>query len=494
MFGSNILALALLVPAAVSSAIHPHRRQSGLDGFIQSESSVSLQGILNNIGPNGSAVSGASAGVVVASPSKTNPDYFYTWSRDAALTLKVLIDQFIAGDSSLETVIQQYISAQAKLQAVSNPSGDLSNGAGLGEPKFETNLTAFTGDWGRPQRDGPALRATALIAYGNHLLSSGKQSVVKSNIWPTVQNDLNYVAQYWNQTGFDLWEEVQGSSFFTIAAQHRALVEGTAFAKSLGEACDGCDSQAPQLLCFLQDFWNGSAVISNLANNGRSGLDVNSILSSIQTFDPSATCDDSTFQPCSARALLAHKAVVDSFRSIYKVNSGKEAGSAVAIGRYPEDTYQGGNPWYLATLAAAEQLYDALYQWKQQGSLTITQTSLPFFQDLDSTARVGNYSSSSSTYTSLTGAVQTYADGFFSVVQQYTPSNGSLAEQFTRDDGAPISARDLTWSYAAFLTASDRRSGIVPASWGASSANKVPSQCQGSSATGSYSTPNVGSW
>jgi glucoamylase len=151
-------------------------------------------------------------------------------------------------------------------------------------------------------------------------------------------------------------------------------------------------------------------------------------------------------------------------------------------------------PRYLATLAAAEQLYDALYQWKQQGSLTITQTSLPFFQDLDSTARVGNYSSSSSTYTSLTGAVQTYADGFFSVVQQYTPSNGSLAEQFTRDDGAPISARDLTWSYAAFLTASDRRSGIVPASWGASSANKVPSQCQGSSATGSYSTPNVGSW
>jgi glucoamylase len=74
MFGSNILALALLVPAAVSSAIHPHRRQSGLDGFIQSESSVSLQGILNNIGPDGSAVSGASAGVVVASPSKTNPD------------------------------------------------------------------------------------------------------------------------------------------------------------------------------------------------------------------------------------------------------------------------------------------------------------------------------------------------------------------------------------------------------------------------------------
>lgn len=76
MVGSNILTLALLVPAAVSSALHPYRRQSagGLDGYIQSESSISLQGILNNIGTNGSAVPGASAGVVVASPSKTNPD------------------------------------------------------------------------------------------------------------------------------------------------------------------------------------------------------------------------------------------------------------------------------------------------------------------------------------------------------------------------------------------------------------------------------------
>ncbi|KAJ5232811.1 Glycoside hydrolase family 13 [Penicillium chermesinum] len=400
----------------------------------------------------------------------------------------------MAGDSSLEPTIQEYVAAEAKLQTVSNPSGSLSDGSGLGEPKFEVNITAFTGDWGRPQRDGPALRATALIAYGNYLLGKGKDSVVKTNIWPIVQNDLNYVAQYWNQTGFDLWEEVQGSSFFTIAAQHRALVEGSAFARTLGQSSDSYDSQAPQVLCFLQDFWNGTAVISNLAKNGRSGLDANSLISSIQTFDPKAACDDATFQPCSARALSNHKMVVDSFRSIYNINSGKSVGDAVAIGRYAEDTYQGGNPWYLTTLAAAEQLYDALYQWGQQGSLAITQASLPFFQALDSSAVVGNYSSSSSTYSSLTGAIKTYADGFVSVVQQYTPSNGSLPEQFTRDNGTPTSAGDLTWSYAAFLTAASRRDGSVPASWGASSANEVPTQCHGSSATGSYTTPSVGPW
>lgn len=262
------------------------------------------------------------------------------------MTFKVLIDEFIAGETSLESTIQDYVSAQAKLQAVSNPSGDLSDGSGLAEPKYNVDLTAFTDAWGRPQRDGPALRATALIAYGNYLISAEKESVVKANIWPIVQNDLNYVAQYWNQTGFDLWEEVEGSSFFTIAAQHRALVEGSTFATALGETCDGCDSQAPQVLCFLQSFWNGEAIVSNLVDNGRTGLDANSVLASIANFDPKGTCDDVTFQPCSARALSNHKLYVDSFRSIYDVNSDKEAGSAAAVGRYAEDTYQGGNPWY----------------------------------------------------------------------------------------------------------------------------------------------------
>ena len=46
----------------------------------------------------------------------------------------------------------------------------------------------------------------------------------------------NYLANR-NSTGFDLWEEVSGSSFFTINAQHRALVEGSALAAQLGKSC-----------------------------------------------------------------------------------------------------------------------------------------------------------------------------------------------------------------------------------------------------------------
>lgn len=88
------------------------------------------------------------------------PRDFYTWTRDAALTLKMIVDEFLFGETELQPYVEDYIHAQAVLQTVSNPSGAfLPVGLGLGEPKFEANGTSFNGNWGRPQRDGPALRA-----------------------------------------------------------------------------------------------------------------------------------------------------------------------------------------------------------------------------------------------------------------------------------------------------------------------------------------------
>jgi len=419
----------------------------------------------------------------------SHPIDFYTWTRDAALVFKLLVDEFLTGDAALETHITDYVGAQAVIQGLDNPSGTLNDGQGLGEPKFNVDETAFTGNWGRPQRDGPPLRATAMIAYAKYLVSAGQISTVLNLVWPIIRNDLSYTAQYWNQTGFDLWEEIDGSSFFTIAASHRALVEGSALAASIGQSCPYCDSQAPQVLCFLQSFWTGEYISANInTNDGRTGKDVNSILTSIHNFDPAATCDGRTFQPCSSRALANHKEVTDSFRPIYGINSGVAQGQAVAVGRYSEDVYQNGNPWYLATTAAAEQLYDALYQWGKVGSITVDSVSAAFFQDLLPGTNSGTYTSDSATFTSLTTAVKTYADGFMSIVQKFTPSGGALAEQYSKVDGSPLSAEDLTWSYAALLTANDRRNGKVPASWLTAGANELPSQCLASSATGTYSS------
>ena len=359
---------------------------------------------------------------------------------------------------------------------MSNPSGGLTTG-GLGEPKFNVDGTAFTGQWGRPQRDGPALRASALMAYARWLVANGQTSTATSTVWHIIRNDLGYVTQYWNQTGFDLWEEINGSSFFTLAVQHRALVEGSALAKQLGQTCANCDSVVPQIVNFLQDFWDASEghILANInTNDGRSGKDANTLLGAIHALDPTAGCDASTFQvrsqsvradradrpqPCSDKALANHKVVMDAFR-FYGINAGTPRGYALAVGRYPEDTYKGGNPWYLCTLAAAEQLYDALYVWGQQGTINVTEVSLAFFQDHQPSVAVGSYTKGDGTYESLYNVIESYADGYVGITQTHTPAGGALAEQYDRNSGDALSAADLTWSYASLLTAAQARSAM----------------------------------
>lgn len=91
-------------------------------------------------------------------------------------------------------------------------------------------------------------------------------------------------------------------------------------------------------------------------------------------------------------------------------------------------------------------------------------------------------------------AVTAYADSFVAVVQQYTPSGGALAEQFARDQpGSPLSAADLTWSYAAFVTMAQRRAGQYPVGWEGSSPATVPDTCSSSSTTGTYAPAPIAS-
>ncbi|ORY19259.1 1, 4-alpha-D-glucan glucohydrolase [Clohesyomyces aquaticus] len=477
----------------------PVSSKDPLAGQIEKENKIALQGVLNNIGDRGSQAPGAFPGIIVASPSTDNPNYFYTWTRDSALTMKMLVDEFLHGNGGLRSYIQDYIKSQAIIQTISNPSGALSSGRGLGEPKYYVNETRFNGAWGRPQRDGPALRATALITYARWLLSTGRKqdkTEAKEQVWPVVQNDLNYVAQYWNSTGFDLWEEVSGSSFFTTAVQHRALVEGSALAKKLGFSTANYDTQAPNVLCFLQTYWNGKYAIANINTaTQRSGIDANTVLTSIATFDPEAKCDDALFQPCSSRALSNLKVYVDSFRQIYNINAKSEA-PGVATGRYSEDVYFQGNPWYLTTLAVAEQLYDAIQQWSTLERLTITDVDLSFWKMIYPSAKTGTYKKGDKSFNLLLDAALEFADKEVKMVHQYLPASGALAEQYSRENGTALSARDLTWSYASYVTMRGARLSAtsnypqVP-SWGAPTGDKVPSSCVASSASGAYA-PAVG--
>ncbi len=136
------------------------------------------------------------------------------------------------------------------------------------------------------------------------------------------------------------------------------------------------------------------------------------------------------FQPCNSYSLATLKVVVDSFRDIYPINNGIAVGEPLAVGRYPEDTYFGGNPWYLTTLAVAEFLYDAVAQFGKAKSLTIDEINLAFFKDIYPDATTRTYRGKN--LDNVLASMINYADGFVSVVQvisMLTPDHVQPADQ-----------------------------------------------------------------
>jgi hypothetical protein len=68
------LSAACLLESALSTPLEHTKRQASIDDFIQSQVTVSINGVLANIGPDGTKAPGASAGIVIASPSRSDPD------------------------------------------------------------------------------------------------------------------------------------------------------------------------------------------------------------------------------------------------------------------------------------------------------------------------------------------------------------------------------------------------------------------------------------
>lgn len=81
MLASYALLFAFAV-AAPASALRSSRsgldsRASSIDAWIDSEYTIATNRLLDNISPSGANAQGAAPGTVLASPSKSNPDYYY---------------------------------------------------------------------------------------------------------------------------------------------------------------------------------------------------------------------------------------------------------------------------------------------------------------------------------------------------------------------------------------------------------------------------------
>ncbi|KAF8488599.1 hypothetical protein F5888DRAFT_1893305 [Russula emetica] len=127
----------------------------------------------------------------------------------------------------------------------------------------------------------------------------------------------------------------------------------------------------------------------------------------IHSFDPTASCDPVTFQPCSDRQEICR------FVSPCLL---PEQGSACdrscrnwAISR---GCIFGGNPWYLylATLAVAEQLYDALLTWDTLRAIEVMPISQAFVAQFVPDITPGTYHADSEQFDKASRAPASAAD------------------------------------------------------------------------------------
>ena len=415
--------------------------------------------------------------------------------------MNTLVDVYADDTSSsvggkLSDILDAYTSLQQTIQHTNNPSGNFDDLSGLGEPKFEMDGTPFTGSWGRPQRDGPALRALTLIHYlheynASHptLWTSSRADdffapFYEASMPPTsvIKADLEYVSHYWNQSGFDLWEEVEGLHFFTLMVSARCLREGSELARAFGDlgAADWYTLQAGYIESLLSKFWNKQKghLVETLWSK-RSGLDCGLLLGSLHALPADGSIETAVYPPWSDEVLASLHALTRDQRDRFPINSSPWSSSSsssdeaytddggpfegTGLGRYPEDKYNGyttihhGNPWFLCTSSAAEILYRSSSHFSSTSKITITSISLPFYKSLLASSSLdvneGTFGPSDALFHSIVERLKLVGDQFLAVVRRHVDGEGSMSEQFDKETGFMTGARDLTWSYGAFLKA-----------------------------------------
>jgi glucoamylase len=479
--------------------IYPYKDISRkfFEKWIEEQVEISFEKILQNIGDVNWSPDligkNVSAGAVIASPSRSHPDYFYQWIRDGAITLNSVtnflsdIDAF--QNKSLQLTIENYLNNSYHLQRIDNPSGHydfkLRN---LGEPKFEVDSTPFLQHWGRPQNDGPPLRVIAVENFMKNmrifdapLIQTDTFGSLEEVYRKIIKLDLEYICRYWNEKNFDLWEEIDSFHFFTSLTQLKALKIGLKLFSSFGDTDTDFGKMLEKEYNGLYNFIYRDAGFVNYNLNHivetpsildrRSGLDAATLIGSLLTHDD----DDDVipFDITDGLVLNSLSEMIKSMKYLYPINHERlNLNLGVALGRYPEDVYDGtgiteGNPWFLTTLAASELMFkmiNRLYDTKEDLIIDHSNQRFYFGHIIEMAEPFELISSTLSDYNELELRIpynslafnQTmtnifkYGDSFMDVVREHVANDGSMSEQFNKYNGYMQGAENLTWSYGSF--------------------------------------------
>jgi glucoamylase len=411
-----------------------------------------------------------------------DPDYFFHWLRDSALILDavrgLLHDQarraeaaekfrdflrFSVGltrlsgaqlvqDSDwrkrIDPALLQYVRPDTELRQI---EGERT----LGETRYNPDGTLDILQWPRPQNDGSALRALCVLRYWS--MEQFQDSETRSLMVALLRGDLAHTMKHCSEPCFDTWEEEVGHHYFTRLVQRTALLEGAAWARELGDADSATRylETARQLSETLDAFWSAQRG-HYLSRSGVAAGDANKLLDSatmLAVLHAEVRCGPHSILDPRVHATWLR--LEELFLAGYRINSGRRDGLGPAIGRYKGDVYYHGGAWYVTTLAFAALYFRLAHAVRTRSRLLVIEDNRRFLRASGYEGPVSLDPLALDTLQSerLFLGLMARGDAIMATVRRYTPPSGELSEQFDQDSGEQRSAKNLSWSYAAFVTA-----------------------------------------
>lgn len=377
-------------------------------------------------------------GCILASPTFENQalrvrqNYVYNWTRDSA----VAAIELAAGPLVDDQPLLDYVTFA---RACQQSGRDLDRASWLIDGGFREG-------WSN-QSDGPAMQTTAVLCLYDRL-DAATQAVARE----LIAVNLAYLRQAYRHRTINLWEERAGHSFFARSVQLRCLLD----VRDNGHGVPVPD-WIPEAITWLRDalpgHWDGAAYASLLEADAYHH----------QPYDPNIDVVLAAVYgavPVTDPKLLATAVKIraqwedEASPWHYAINRDDRLRTPPVgplLGRYPGDVYDGdtdalvGNhPWALCTAAYAELTYRLAADIAATGVLPADPLAVPFLTQCGVPAGASSGQA--------VAALRADGDRMLQALI-YHSDHLELSEQFDGWTGFCKSVRNLTWSYAAFLSA-----------------------------------------
>jgi glucoamylase len=383
-------------------------------------------------------------GCVLASPSWENTatqvtqDYVYHWTRDAAIVALELAWAYANGTLPDSQPLTDYVTFS---QTCQRSAGDFDRAS------FCINGTQ------RPwtnQADGPALQTLALLAMYRQL-----DAPVQATAMTLIDANLGFLAGAYQGETFNLWEEEYGYSFFARSAQLRCFQ--AIAANTIGVTVPAWVPDAlTWLTSALDGHWNGELYQSVLPapTDDRAPYDPNIDIVQAAIYGAESVTDPRLL---ATAAQLRAQWDDPGSKYFYPINGADgAAGLGPLLGRYPGDVYDGDtdvlagdHPWALTTANFAELYYRVAAKITSSRTVPADPLAAPFLAQAGVTPATAPLDAAT--------ALRAAGDAMLRAIL-YHSDHFELSEQFDATTGFEKSVANLSWSYAAFLSAVRARS------------------------------------